>query len=184
MKLLNFSKVFLSEFRLYLCNYVISNIPIHSFRLWYYRGIMGFNIGKESSIFMGSKFDCARGFIMGENSVINANCRIDTRGGIEIGSNVSISEDVILLTADHDLDSVDFKGRNKKIIINDFVWIGTRSMLLPGVKLGKGAVVAAGSVVTKNVDSLTVVGGVPAKFIRERKIEKLSYNTVYKRLFQ
>lgn len=145
---------------------------------------MGFSIGKESSIFMGSKFDCARGFIMGENSVINSNCRIDTRGGIEIGSNVSISEDVILLTADHDLDSTDFKGRNKKIIIYDFVWIGTRTMLLPGVTIGEGAVVAAGSVVTKNVDSLAVVGGVPAKFIRERKIKKLSYNPVYKRLFQ
>lgn len=184
MKLISFSQAFLSEIRLYLCNHLIANIPSHTIRLSYYRGIMGFNIGKGSSIFMGCKFDCARGLIMGKNSVINANCRIDIRGQIEIGSNVSISEDVILLTADHDLDSVDFKGRNKKIVIDDFVWIGTRSMVLPGVILGKGAVVAAGSVVTKNVASLELVGGVPARFIRERQIEELSYTPNYRRLFQ
>lgn len=122
---------------------------------------MSFNIGIESSIFVNSKFDCARGFILRESSVINANCRIDIRGGIEISSNLSIFEDVIILTADHNLGKVDFKGKNKKFIINDFVWISTRFMLLPGVNLVN--VVAAGSVVTKNVDSLAVVAGVLEK---------------------
>lgn len=171
---------FLSEFRLYLCNNWISGIPSHTFRLWFYRKVMGFKIGKESSIFMNCKFDCAGDLLIGENSVINANCRLDSRGGLEIGSNVSISEDVILLTADHD-EIFDVTGRNKKVIIDDYVWIGTRAMILPGVTIGKGAVIAAGAVVTKKVETLTVVAGVPAKPIKIRP-GKFDYSASYRRL--
>ena len=134
---------------------------------------------------MSCKFDCAGNFIMKKNSVVNANCRLDTRGGIFIGENVSISNDVIILTADHDMDSIDMAGRQKKVVIEDYVWIGTRAMILPGVVIGKGAVIAAGSVVTKSVTSFHVVAGVPAKVIRQRvKKDDYTYNASYKRLFQ
>lgn len=176
-------RVFLSEFRLYLCNHWISSIPSHTIRLWFYRTVMGFKIGEGSSILMNCKFDCARGLTIGENSVINANCRIDSRGELEIGSNVSISEEVVVLTADHDMDTPDFKGRNRKVVIKNYVWIGTRAMILPGIKIGKGAVVAAGAVVTKDVEPFHVVAGIPAKFIRIRE-NKLDYSISYRRLFQ
>ncbi|MFE3871984.1 acyltransferase [Flavobacterium sp. ZS1P70] len=177
------SSSFLSELRLYLCNHFISNIPSHTIRLLFYREFMSFNIGKGSSIFMGCKFDCARGLTIGVNSVINARCRLDSRGGLIIGDNVSISEDVIILTADHDMDAADFAGRNKNVIIEDYAWIGTRAMILPGINTGKGAVIAAGSVVTKNVNAFQVVAGVPAKFIKMRN-QNLEYKNNYKRLFQ
>nr|WP_220628090.1 acyltransferase [Confluentibacter sediminis] len=144
---------------------------------------MKFNIGKNSSFLMTCVFDCAKHLSIGENSVVNARCRIDNRGGITIGNNVSISSDVTILTADHDMDSPDFAGRVRSVIVEDYVWVGTAAMIMPGVSIGKGAVVAAGAIVTKNVEPYHVVAGIPAKFIKERKRE-LNYTSSYKRLFQ
>lgn len=172
-----------SEFRLYLCNEWINRIPSHNIRQYFYRRVMGFIIGKQSSIFMDCTFDCARGISIGDNSVINSRCRLDTRGNITIGKNVSISQEVIILTADHDINSPDFSGRNKAVVINDYVWIGTRAMILPGINIGKGAVVAAGAIVTKNVEPFTLVAGVPAKFVKRRQ-EDVNYQIIYQRLFQ
>src|SRR5215204_5308086 len=156
-------KKFLPELRLYVCNEWISAIPSHRLRKLFYHSVMGFRTGNRSSIFMHCSFDAARHFDMGSNSVINAKCRLDTRGGITIGKNVSISQEVIILTADHDLNSPAFTGRNKAVVIEDYAWIGTRATILPGVKIGYGAVVAAGAVVTSDVEAFSVVGGVPAK---------------------
>lgn len=175
-------KNILSEFRLYLCNHWVSTIPSHVFRLWFYRKVMKFNIGAGSSILLNCSFDSTKSFHIGKNSVVNGNSRMDTRGGIIIGDNVSISSDVIILTADHDIDSTDFSGGTRSVIIEDYVWIGTRAMILPGVKIGKGAVIAAGSVVTKNIVPYEVVGGVPAKFIKTRN-DNLNYSSSYIRLF-
>jgi acetyltransferase-like isoleucine patch superfamily enzyme len=172
----------LSEFRLYLCNHWVSTVPSHIFRLWFYRKVMKFNIGSGSSILLNCSFDCTKSFNIGKNSVVNGNCRIDTRGGIVIGDNVSISSDVIILTGDHDINSMDFSGSTRPVIIEDYVWIGTRAMILPGVKIGKGAVVAAGSIVTKNIAPYEVVAGIPAKYIKTRN-DNLDYSISYRRLF-
>jgi maltose O-acetyltransferase len=173
----------LSEFRLYLCNEWVAGFPSQRFRNFYYRKVMKFNIGPNCSILMHNKFDCTTNFIISENSVVNQGCRLDNRGGLSIGENVSISEQVIILTADHNVDSAEFEGRSKQVTIGDYVWIGTRVTILPGVTIGKGALVAAGSVVTKDVMPYAIVGGVPAKIIKMRR-EDLNYKTGYKRLFQ
>jgi len=110
---------------------------------------------------------------------------MDTRGGIKIGNNVSISSDVVILTADHDMDNENMDGRNKGVIINDYVWIGTRATLLPGVNIGYGAVVATGAVVTKDVPPYGVAAGVPAKVIKYRNSNNgFNYTANYRRLFQ
>ncbi len=132
---------------------------------------------------MDCVFDCKNGFVMGDNSVINAKCRLDNRGNIIIGNNVSISQEVIILTADHDFNSPDFASRNKPVVIEDDVWIGTRGIILPGCTIGKGAVVAAGSVVTKDVPAFSVVAGIPARIIKTRNND-LNYKLSYRRLFQ
>jgi acetyltransferase-like isoleucine patch superfamily enzyme len=173
----------LSELRLYICNEWIATIPSHTFRLWYYRNIMKFQIAREISIFMHCTFDAAKGLTIGNGSVINAGCRLDSRGDIIIGSKVSISQQVIILTADHDVEAHDFAGRSRKVVIDDFVWIGTRAMILPGVTIGRGAIIAAGAVVNKNVQPFTIVGGVPAKLLKERR-QDIEYPTKYRRLFQ
>jgi acetyltransferase-like isoleucine patch superfamily enzyme len=176
-------KNFLSEFRLYLCNRWVSRFPSHGFRLWFYKKIMSFSIGQRSTIFMDCTFDCAGGLYIGRNTVINPRCRLDGRGTIRIGRNVSISQEVMILTADHDLRTPDFAGRERAVVIEDYVWIGTRAMVLSGVHIGRGAVVAAGSVVTRDVGPYEVVGGIPAKIIGERPHE-LTYDLYYKRMFQ
>lgn len=178
-------KRILSEFRIYLCNYIVSRIPSNTIRLIFYRKIMMFTLGEGTSIFMQCSFDCTKTLWIGANSVINSKCRMDTRGGIKIGNNVSISSDVVILTADHDMDNENMDGRNKGVIINDYVWIGTRATLLPGVNIGYGAVVATGAVVTKDVPPYGVAAGVPAKVIKYRNSNNgFNYTANYRRLFQ
>lgn len=176
-------KNFLSEFKLYLCNEWVSSLPSHRLRLLFYRRLMKFSMGKDCSVFLHCSFDCSGGLEMGTNSVINPRCRLDTRGGIIIGNNVSISQEVVILTADHDRTSAGFIGRNREVIIGDLVWIGTRAMILPGVRIGKGAMIAAGAVVTKDVEPFTVVAGVPARAVNKRR-EDVHYHSYYRRLFQ
>lgn len=170
------------ELLLYIANRIVAHVPSHYFRLWFYRNMMGFRIGRQSYIFMDAWVDGRHGFAMGNNSVVNQNCRLDTRGGITIGDNVTVSADVCLLTADHDLQDPDFAGRDKPIVIEDYVFIGTRAMVLPGVTLGRGSAVAAGAVVTKSVAAHTIVAGVPARPIGTRNAE-LRYTLNYDRLF-
>jgi acetyltransferase-like isoleucine patch superfamily enzyme len=174
---------FLSELRLYFCNEWVGKIPSHRIRLWFYRRVMKFDSKQQSCILMHCTFDAAKGLTVGKDSVINSRCRLDTRGGITIGNKVSISQEVIILTADHDVESTDFAGRNRQVVIEDFVWIGTRAIILPGVVVGRGAVVAAGAVVSKNVEPFTVVAGVPAQFIKKRRRD-INYIVNYHRLFQ
>ena len=88
-----------------------------------------------------------------------------------IGKNVCIGEDVRLITGSHDVTSPHFNLVTRPITINDNVWIATGAIVLPGVTIGEGAVVGAGSVVTKDVEPWTVVGGNPAKFIKKRELK-------------
>ena len=107
---------------------------------------------------------------------INNNCMIDISGGITIGKNVVISSNALIETHDHLIDGYslyDRKTKNSPLEIGDEVWICYGAIITSKVKrIGKGAIIAAGSVVTKDVDDYNIVGGAPAKFIRLRKEEK------------
>jgi acetyltransferase-like isoleucine patch superfamily enzyme len=178
----HFARRFRFDGLLYLCNEIITEIPSHTLRLAFYRQVMAFEIGERSFIFMGARFDCRGGFSLGHHSVINENCRLDNRGSLRIGSNVSISSEVCILTADHDPQSESFAGRNRPVEIDDHVFIGTRALILPGCKIGRGAVVAAASVITKDVEPFVIVAGNPARPVGQRP-ENLNYQLDYGRLF-
>lgn len=93
----------------------------------------------------------------------------DSRGGeIIIGDYVDIAPEVNIWTLHHDPQDSDFATKGGDVIIKDFVWIGNRAIILPNVIIAEGAVIAAGAVVTKDVEPYTIVGGVPAKKIGER----------------
>lgn len=119
---------------------------------------------------------------IGSNSIINRNCYIDGRAGIEIGNNVSISPEAYILSLDHDPQSINFDTIPSRTIIHDYVWIGVRAIILPGIDLKEGCVVGAGAVVTKTPEPYTIIAGVPAVKIGERTKE-LNYMPKYRPFF-
>lgn len=163
---------------LYLANWWVSRVPFHAWRNAYYRGVCRMELAEGSSIHMGCVLYTLGGVAIGPGTTIDQGVRLDGRGGLTIGRSVSIAPDVYLLTADHDPQSPDFAGRTAPITIEDHAWLGTRAMVLPGVTVGRGAVVAAGAVVTKDVPPYTIVGGVPARPIGTRT-EDLDYQFDY-----
>ena len=169
---------------LFFHNALVSHFPSHLLRRWVMRHLMGISFGQESAILMGLRLYTKGGVSIGEHSVIDRDCVLDGRGGIEIGRNVNLAPEVMILTAYHDPDDAEnFGGIEKPIVIEDHVWIATRAMVLPGVRIGRGAVVGAGSVVTKDVAAGTIVAGNPARFIRDRQGEPNYQLVSYKRLF-
>lgn len=167
---------------LYFCNYIVAVFPSARARHLFYKRVMKVQMASGAHIMSGAWLDCIGNLSIGENSIINRRCHLDNRGGIEIGANVCISPEVQIITADHDPDSDDFAGRTNKVIIGDYVFIGSRATILPGVTLGKGSVVAACACVTKDVLPYTVVAGVPARVIKDRN-RSFDYNTSYGRHF-
>lgn len=168
---------------LFACNRVVGRLPSHRLRRVFYRTVMGFGLGRGSHIFMDAWFYSRRGFIVGSCSVVNEKCRLDNRGGITIGDNVAISAEVCILTTDHDVQDPQMKSRSRPVRIEDYAFIGTRAMVLPGVRIGRGSVIAAGAVVTSDVAENTVVAGVPARKIAERNPD-FDYTAGYRRLLQ
>ncbi len=172
----------LHDFKVYFCNFFITYIPFHFVRLFYYKHVMKFKIGKGSSIHLGCKFTAVTEFSMGKNSTLNQYCKIDNRAGIYISDNVSISPYVNLITADHDVQAKDFIGRQKEIILKDYVFIGSDAMILPGVVMETGSVLGAKSLLTKSTVPYSIYTGTPAKHRADRNTD-LDYQTSYIRWF-
>jgi acetyltransferase-like isoleucine patch superfamily enzyme len=156
-----------SALRLYLANHLIAGIPSFRVRHWYYRRVLRYRIGRDSSIHMGA-FVTGDFITIGDNVVINRRCYLDGRIGIEIGNNVSISPETYLVSMEHDPDHPWFATRGDKIVIQDHVWIGARAIIRPGITIGEGAVIGAGAVVTRDIGPYRVAVGVPAREIRDR----------------
>jgi maltose O-acetyltransferase len=133
---------------------------------------------------MGAKFFQPRNVIIGEDTIIGDRAFLDGRDKLSIGNHVDIASEVMIYNSEHDLEDPKFEAKNVSVEIKDYVFIGPRAIILPGVTIGKGAVVAAGAVVTKDVKDSEIVGGVPAKMIGERDIKEFNYRLGRARLFQ
>lgn len=182
MKLAHLRRV-LAEARLYLCNHLVTNIPFVRIRMWLYRNAMKFRLSTTCTIFIGTRFHCAGGLNIGDRSVVNENCRLDPRGGISIANDSILAAEVTILTADHDpLDPTFERARIRGVQIGHHVFIGTRALVLPGVTIGNGAIVAAGSIVTRDVAPFFIVAGSPARKIGVRP-PNLTYSSYYRRIF-
>jgi len=161
----------------------IGHVPFHSVRNFLYRAF-GINIGKGSTIHMFANFYQPKNVSIGEDTIVGNNAFLDGRATLTIGNHVDIASEVIIYNSEHDLASAGFEAREEPVAIGDYVFIGPRAIILPGVKIGKGAAVAAAAVVTKDVPDFAIVGGVPARVIGERKNKKPSYRLGRARLFQ
>ena len=112
--------------------------------------------------------DCGKNIRVGEDVFINSGCKFQDQGGIRVGSRVLIGHNVVLATLNHPLSPRERASMDPAPIrIEDDVWVGSGAIVLPGVTIGRGAVVAAGAVVTKDVPPLTVAAGVPAKVLKQ-----------------
>lgn len=161
-----------------LYNSFVSHLPARTLRMSYLRAWLG-RIAAGTGVQMGCRFLNGRKVYLGERNVINFGCLIDGRKFyIRTGNDVSIGPKASILTLGHDPQSPEFADRGGDVIIGDRVWIGYRAIILPGVTIGEGAVVGAGAVVTKDVESFTIVAGNPACKIGDRSIN-LTYQLKY-----
>ena len=176
-------KVFAGGLLAFAYNEVVGQIPFGSLRKLYLHGWFG-NFGADSAVQMGCRFLNGRKIHLGERNVINFGCLFDGRKfHIRTGNDVSIGPEAAILTLGHDPQSPDFADRGGDVIIGNRVWIGYRAIILPGIKIGEGAVVGAGAVVTKDVEPFAIVAGNPARKINERQ-RNLKYHLKYQPLFQ
>lgn len=133
--------------------------------------LIGSKVPDGFALFPPFYTDCGKNIHLGENVFINSSCHFQDQGGIYIGNNVLIGHSVTMATLNHVLSPNDRASMIPKAIhVSDNVWIGSNATILQGVTIGFGAIIAAGAVITKDVAPMTIVGGVPAKFIK--KIEE------------
>jgi acetyltransferase-like isoleucine patch superfamily enzyme len=153
---------------------LLAGFPCRWFRAMVLR-LLGAQIDRSSVLYSGFEIRSPRKLKIGANTVIGHRATLDARGGLSIGNHVNFSSEVMIWTAQHDYRSPAFDTDFKPVFIGDYVWLGPRSIILPGVTVAEGAVVAAGAVVTKDVEPYAVVGGVPARKIADRP-GNLNYN--------
>lgn len=170
------------DFELMLLRW-IGHIPLHSVRRLAYT-LAGVKIGKGSTIHMWANFFQPKNIHIGEDTVIGNNAFLDGRAPLKIGNHTDIAAEVLIYNSEHDINSEDFHAVEEPVEIGDYVFIGPRAIILPGVKIGCAAVVAAGAVVTKDVSDFAIVGGIPAKEIGKRQLKEPHYKLGRTRLFQ
>lgn len=163
-------RVFAGGLLSFLYNRYLGRCPSRTLRTHFLRHYLG-ALGTGTSIQMDVRFLNGRKVFLGDHNVINFGCLLDGRHyAIRTGDNVSIGPEATLLTLGHDPHSGDFReGVGGEIVIGNHVWIAYRAIILPGVKIGDGAVVAAGAVVTRDVPPRAVVAGSPARIVGQRK---------------
>ncbi len=164
-----------------LYNMFITHIPSHIIRQTYLR-LFGATIGKGSAIMRGTTVLDIEFLTIGDCTAIGWRCLLDARGGLSIGSNCTIASDVHILGGGHDVQHPDFLPVPIPTVIEDYVWIASRAMILPSL-IHRGAVVAAQALVNKDVGELEIVGGVPAKVIGKRNPDALQYSGKHRPLF-
>lgn len=155
----------------------VSMIPSHTIRDSLYKNIYLVRMEKNAIIYFGAEIRDPYKLQIGKGSIIGDKAVLDARNGIDIGENVNFSSGVSIWTEQHDHRDPLFKCNSTsdfRVKIGDRAWIGPNVTVLHGVFIGEGAVVAAGAVVTKDVDPFTIVAGIPAKKIGERNC-KLEY---------
>jgi maltose O-acetyltransferase len=168
---------------LYVINHCITRMPFHVIRNLFFNGALR-HMGKNNSFLMGVQFRNPRNISIGNGNIFNKGVMLDGRNGkLTIGDHVDIAQETNIWTLEHDIHDDHFKDVGGDVTIEDHVWIASRVTVLPGVTIGKGAVIAAGSVVTKDVPSMAIMAGVPAKQIGVRK-SNLSYSKIHRPWFQ
>lgn len=162
-------------------NIVLTFVPSHSVRLGALR-LWGASVGAGSTVSRGTTvFDIDK-LVIGRDCSIGFRCVLDARGTISLGDNVVLASDTQIITGTHRIDSDTFEAEFAPVSIDSFAWVASRSTILGGVSIGRGAVVGACSLVRQSVPAMDVVAGVPAHK-RSERTSALAYSAKFRRLF-
>lgn len=162
-------------------NVVVTHIPSHHLRIATLR-FWGARIGRGTSIGRGCTVLDIHRLRVGADCSIGFRCMLDARGGILIDHDVVLASDTHIITGQHLVHSDTFEAEFRPVRIADHAWIASRATVLPGVRIGRGGVVGAASLVRTDVDAMQMVAGVPARPVGERR-SALSYSARYRRMF-
>jgi acetyltransferase-like isoleucine patch superfamily enzyme len=162
-----------------IINELVQLIFSNTIRLSFYRK-NGMKVGRNTNIFRKCFLQRLSGITIGDNCIIGFCCRLNGRGIITIGNNVNIASETIMETGSHDF--ITNEAIYKPIVIKNNACIYSRCMILQGVTIGEGAIVAAGSVVTSDVPPFAIVAGVPARIVGSRP-NKIEYLLKFNRWF-
>lgn len=165
-------KQFISDIYHYVMT-IVMILPIHWIRISFLR-FLRMKIGKHTAICRGVDIRTPYRISIGSYTTINKHVVLDGRGKIRIGDNVDIAQEVNIWSLQHDYNSPSYDTKADKVVIEDYVWIASRATVLPGVTIGRGAVIGACSVVTKDIPPMCIAVGNPAKVIGKRE-ECLKY---------
>lgn len=157
-----------------ITNNILAHMPSKHIRHLGLR-LLGMHMSKDVYFYQGFHIRNPKGITMGSGCSIGPKVLLDGRTGLTIGNSVTIAYEAIIWTLHHDFNDVHFCTKGAPVSIGDFAWICSRSIVLPGVTIGEGAVVASGAVVTKDVSPYSIVAGVPAKVIGYREKKKYEY---------
>ena len=157
---------------------ILKFIPSRHIRLALLRK-RGAKIADDVAMYASVEIRNPNGLSIESGCSIGPKVLLDARRGLEIHKSVTIAYDAIIWTLHHDMNAIDFHTIGAKTTIDDYAWICSRTIILPGVHIGKGAVVASGAVVTKDVDPYTIVGGIPAKPIGKRNEIDFKYSAYH-----
>ena len=177
MGLLNKYHTYKHEFDQWFINTIIANFPSKRVRYIYLKK-KGMTLAKNVRFYAGFHIRFPRGISIADGVNIGPKVLLDGRMGLTIEKSATIAYNAIIWTMNHDYNDEGFKAKGGPVNIGAYAWICSNSIILPGVTIGEGAVVASGAIVTKDVPPYAIVGGVPAKVIgkREQKEYKYGYN--------
>lgn len=162
-------------------NILINKIPSHTLRVNWLR-LGGARIGKGSSIWRNTEVIGVESLTIGDDTCIGWHCQIDARSGLTIGNHVTIASHVLIVAGGHDLEAPEFWSVSAPVRIDDWAWVTSRAIVLPGSHIGEGAVISANTTVSKKVEPYTIVAGFSAKPVGQR-VRNLNYKVGGRSLF-
>ena len=173
---------FFGYFYLAFWNHLFNKVPSFIFRYYIAKYLYGLKIGKYSNIHFGVILFSPWRIKIGDNCNIQMNCLLDGRGDLTIRNNVDITLGVKIFTEQHDINSADYDTVKKAVNIHDNVVIGSYSLILPGVTIHEGAVLAAGSVAPKDIPEYVMAAGNPA-IVKRKRNKNIKYKLNFRRPF-
>jgi acetyltransferase-like isoleucine patch superfamily enzyme len=158
-------------------------MPSHALRLALARQFLG-GLGSGCSFLLDCTIRNGKNIFIGSHCAFNRGVLLDGRGGrLTIGDCVDVAQEANIWTLEHDVHDDFHHDRGAPVTIEDHVWVASRATILPGIRIGRGAVVATGAVVTQDVPPMAIVGGVPARQIGERR-SGLKYTLFHRPWFE